>query len=272
VPDYTKYVAVLTIVCALPVLAGVDDEWRNLYSLAVNATAVKDYAKAEAIYSKALQEARLFGLGNLRVGTTLQGLANLQRVEKHLPEAEDSSRRAVVIFANDRGDDSFEYGQGQFTLAGILMDEGKYQAALDAIQKALPLIEQRLGPTDTATADATCMQGEVFRLLKMYASAAAPLRHCADLRAEYNGVNTAEFGDAANSLALIYQHLGQYQEADRYFSYAAKIREITLGITSPALADTLEAHATLLHQLGRDEEAKRLEHMAASIRARPGGK
>jgi len=129
-----------------------------------------------------------------------------------------------------------------------------------------------VGPDDVETADAICMQGDAFRLLKMYASAEAPLKRCADLRVDNNGVGTAEFGEAANSLALVYQHLGQYKEADRYFTYAAKIREIALGIMSPALADTLEAHALLLHQLGRDAEAKQKERMASAIRARTGKK
>jgi tetratricopeptide (TPR) repeat protein len=270
--DHTKHVIALTLVCALPVLGAAADEWRNLYSLAVNAAAVRDYAKAEAIFSRALRDAELFGKSDPRVGTTLQGVASLQHSEKRLTEAEENARRAVSIFTNNPGDESIEFGQGEFTLASILMDEGKYQRALDAVRKALPLIEGSLGPSDTATADAICVEGDAFRLLKMYASAEPPLKRCADMRADSNGVNTAEFGEAANSLAVVYQNLGEYQEADRYFTYAAKIREITLGITSPALADTLEAHALLLHQLGRESEAKKKERMAAAIRARNGKK
>lgn len=265
---HTKYIAALAIVCALPLLAGVDEDWQNLYSQAANAASLKDYVKAEALYSKALKEAELFGKGGPRVATTLQGLANLQRLEKHLPEAEESARQAVAILATNPGEDSLEFGQGESTLAAIQMDEGKYQAALDAVQRALPLIEGGLGPDDTATADAICTEGDVLRLLKMYASAQQPLKRCADLWADHYGVNTAGFGEAANSLALVYQHLGNYKEADRYFSYAAKIREITLGITSPQLADTLEAYALLLHRMGRDAEAKQKERMAAAIRGR----
>jgi tetratricopeptide (TPR) repeat protein len=272
VRDHTIYVLVLTVVCALPILGAADDEWRSLYSLAVNAAAVRDYAKADAIFSRALRDAELFGKADPRVGTTLQGLASLQRSEKHLPEAEENARRALSIFSNNPGDGSFEYGQAEFSLAGILMDEGKYQPALDAVRKALPLFDAHMLPNDTVMADAICVEGDALRLLKMYASAEPPLKRCADMRADSNGVNTAEFGDAANSLALVYQNLGEYKEADRYFTYAAKIREITLGITSPALADTLEAHALLLHQLGRNDEAKQKERMAAAIRARTGRK
>jgi tetratricopeptide (TPR) repeat protein len=272
VPDHTKHIVALALICALPVLGGADDEWKNLYSLALNATSVRDFAKADAIFSRALRDAELFGKADPRVGATLEGMASLQRSEKHLPEAEENARRAVSILMANPGEDSIEYGRATLTLAGILMDEGKYQPALDAVRKALPLIEGSLGPSDIATADAICVEGDAFRLLKMYASAEPPLKRCADMRADNNGVNTAEFGEAANSLALVYQHVGQYKEADRYFTYAAKIREITLGITSPALAETLEAHALLLRQLGRDSEARQKERMAAAIRAHAGSK
>jgi tetratricopeptide (TPR) repeat protein len=272
VPDFTKYVIALTLAGALPISGGTVDEWKNLYSLAVNATVVRDYAKADAIFSRALRDAELFGKTDPRLGTTLQGMASLQRAEKHLPEAEGNARRAVDIFTASPGDTSIEFGQGEFTLAGILMDEGKYQAALDAVQKALPPFDRHLAPNDNTMADAICVEGDAFRLLTMYASAVTPLKRCADMRADNNGVNTAEFGEAANSLALVYQHLGQYKDADRYFTYAAKIREITLGITSLALADTLEAHAQLLRQLGQDGQAKQKERMAAAIRAHNGKK
>lgn len=266
-PFHTKHVLVLTLACTLPVLNAADDEWRNLYSLGINATALHDFAKADAVFARALHDALLFGKDNPRVGTVLVGMVSLQRQEKHLPEAEGNARRAVEIFDINPGDGSTEYGQAEFALAGVLMDQGKYQLAHDTLVKALPLLEAHMGLGDVTTADATCMQGDTDLFLKMYASAEPLLKRCADLRADRNGVNTAEFGDAANSLALVYQRLGQYKQADLYFNYAAKIREITLGIMSPQLADTLEAYALLLRQLGRDGEASDKQRMAAAIRA-----
>ena len=270
---HTKHFVALAVVCALPFLNAADTEWRNLYSLGVNATTLGDfgesgrYLQPRAAGRRAVRQRESAGGHRFASGWPAS-----QRLEKHLPEAEESARHALSIFITNPGEESLEYGQAEFSLAGILMDEGKYQPALDAVRKALPLIEASLGPNDTATADAICVEGDAFRLQKMYASAETPLKRCADMRADSNGVNTAEFGEAANSLALVYQHVGEYKEADRYFTYAAKIREVTLGITSPALADTLEAHALLLHQLGRVDEAKQKERMAAAIRARTGRK
>jgi tetratricopeptide (TPR) repeat protein len=101
----------------------------------------------------------------------------------------------------------------------------------------------------------------------MYSRAEPALKRCADRLSDDGEVASPEFGDAANSLAIVYQFTGKYALADRYFNYAETIRENTLGILSPELADTLETHAILLHQLGRDKEAKDKERLAAEIRA-----
>jgi len=262
----------LSLACAIPLVAGVDDDWQNLYSQALHAAALKDYPKAETLYGRALHEAEIFGKDDARVASTLQGQAAMLRSEKKLTDAEDAARRAVSIYDVNPGEDSLEYAGVQFALAGVLFDEGKYQPALQSIQKALPVLEEHLGPNAGDVIDATCLQGDTYLSLKLYASAEAPLKRCEELRLGDGGVGTPEFGETANSLALVYEHLGKYTEADRYFTSAAKIREHSLGIQSPELADTLEAHAVLLHQLGRDAEAKDLEKMAATIRAHAGRK
>ncbi len=251
---------------SIPSAADVDDNWKASYGQALRAVSLKDYRQAEIQYATALREAEVFGKEDSRVALTLQGLATLLRVERKLPEAEDTVRRAVALYSADPGEDSLQYAESQFLLAGILMDQGKYQPATQSLERLLPVFDHNLEPKSVAMKDATCMQGEAYRMLKMFASAEMPLKRCADLRNEDGGVGTAAFGEVANSLALVYQHLGKYKEADRYFTYAAKIREQFLGIQSPALAETLEAHAALLRQLGREAEARKKEQLAAAIR------
>jgi tetratricopeptide (TPR) repeat protein len=263
---------VLVFSCAIPLWAGVDDDWKGFYTLALKAVAAKDYARAETMYAKAMHEAEVFGKDDVRVASTSQGLATLLRSEKKLPEAENLARRAVSIYSNNPGEESLEYAEVLWVLAGILMDEGKYQPAIQSVQRVLPLFEQKLAPGSGQVVDATCMQGEAYSKLKMYASAETTLKRCAELRAQEGGVATAEFGETANTLAVVYEHLGKYSDADRYFTFAGKVREQALGIQSLELAETLEEHAVLLHQLGRDAEAKKKEKLAASIRALHGKK
>jgi len=147
------------------------------------------------------------------------------------------------------------------------MDEAKYEPAAQSLTILLPIFDRKVAPDDGQVAAAVCLQGNAYRLLKMYSKAEPSLKRCADLRSEDGGIASPEFGEAANNLALVYQFVGKYTDADRYFTYAEKIRENTLGILSPELADTLEAHAVLLHQLGRERESKDKTALAARIRS-----
>ena len=258
----------LTLVAAIPLTAGVEDDYNDAFNQARAAEVQKDYATAEKLYRRALTDAELFGKDDPRVATTAQFLAGVLSKQKRYTEAEDLLTRATQIFSTNPGSGTVDFGRANFDLAGVLMAEGKYDAAVQPLAKALPIFNNLLDPKDSNIADALCLQGDAFRMLKRYGSAESPLKRCADLRSEDGGVNTVEFGDAANSLALVYEHIGKLPQADTYFKFAAKIRENTLGILSPELADTLEAHAALLRQMGRTAEAVQKEKLAATIRAR----
>jgi hypothetical protein len=103
-------------------------------------------------------------------------------------------------------------------------------------------------------------------LQRAWHEAEGPLKQCASIREENSGVVSPEFGEAENSLALVYQKEGKYALADGAFKMAETIRERALGIDNPLFADTLEAHAAMLRAMGRDTEAAKDEKMAGAIR------
>jgi len=260
------------VLCAGPffagmLFAGVDDEWKDLCNQALRATALKNFPLAEITYAKALHEAEVFGGNDIRVASTSLGMAAMYRAEKKIPEAETAAHRAADIYAVRPGEDSLDYAQAEISLAAVLNDQGKYDPALLATRKALPILEKNLGPDSITVADGICLQGDLDRELKLYASAEAPLKRCANLRLDDGGPTSPEFGEAAYGLGIVYQHLARLGDSDKQFKIAEAIREVSLGTLSIELAETLEAHASVLHEMGRDAEAKSKEKMAASIRA-----
>jgi len=149
-----RLVLILTLLCAACAWAGVDDDWKDQFSQASRAAALKDFPTAETAYAKALKSAEIFGKDDKRVASTVQGRANLFRAEKKLGEAEEDARRALAIYIVSPGEKSMEFGETQFILTGILMDEGKFDGALDAVRRALPILEQNLGPNASAVVSA----------------------------------------------------------------------------------------------------------------------
>jgi tetratricopeptide (TPR) repeat protein len=146
------------------------------------------------------------------------------------------------------------------------MVEEKAVVALPFLQKGLAGFKAQFGDTGLKTGDTLCLIGDSYRLQRAWHEAEAPLKQCAGIREENAGLLSPEFGEAENSLALVYLKEGKYALADTAFKLAEKNRERALGITSPLFADTLEAHASMLRAMGRDAEAAKNETMANAIR------
>ncbi len=256
--------------------AGTEETWKNLILqgtyLSVDA---HDNAKAEQVFVKALHEAERFGPDDVRVGATHNRLGMVLRDEKKYGDAESSFRKALGVFEEAYGSDSIDVANVNFNLGSLLLDAGKADSAMSYLQKSFDTYRKQFGDTGLKTAAALCLIGDSYRLQRAWHEAEKPLKTCAGIREQDGGMVNAEFGDAENSLALVYEKEGKYALADGAFKMAEKVRERTQGVWSPALADTLEAHATLLREMGRDIDAEKDARLAGAIRklqARSGAK
>jgi tetratricopeptide (TPR) repeat protein len=264
--------AVLLITCSVSAAAqgdggSVEENWKNLIQqgteLAVDA---HDNAKAEQVFIKALREAERFGTSDVRVGATANRLGMVLKEEKKYGEAETAFHKALSIFEDIYGSDSIDVANINYNLGSLLLDQGKAPQSMSFLQKSLTVYRRQFGDTGLKTADVMCQIGDAYRLQRAWHDAEEPLKQCAHVREADSGLLSAPFGEAENSLAMVYQKEGKYGLADAAFKMAEKNRERNLGITSPLLAETLEAHATMLKEMGRDLEAEKNLKIANSIR------
>jgi len=65
------------------------------------------------------------------------------------------------------------------------------------------------------------LQGDVFRLLKLYASAETSLTRCADIQSEDGDIGSPAFGEAAVSSSIIRVTLIRLQSCASLFSGTA---------------------------------------------------
>ncbi len=213
-----------------------------------------------------MHEAQRFGPTDVRVGATSNRLGMVYRDEKKYSDAESAFRKALPIFEDVYGSDSIDVANINYNLGSLLMDQGKAPAAMVFLEKSLLVYQRQFGQKGLKTGDTLCLIGDSFRLQRAWQEAESPLKQCAGIREENGGVLSSEFGEAENSLALVYEKEGKYALADGAFKMAEKIRERTLGITSVRFAETLEAHAAMLRTMGRDLEAAKDEKIAGAIR------
>jgi tetratricopeptide (TPR) repeat protein len=240
--------------------------WQDFYIRAQHAAGSHDYAAAEQAFRQALHEAERFGANDSRVASTLNGLGLVYKDAKRYPEADAAFRHALDILDGGATAGSVDVADIDFSLASVLIDQGRPQAAIPLLDKSLSIYEQLTGGQSVKSASAQCAIGEAWLSMKAWSDAESPLKRCADLREADGGVLSAALGDALYSLATVYEKQGRYALAEPRYKLAEKIRESTLGITSPAFAQALESHAALLKTMGRDKEAARDAALAAAIR------
>ena len=259
------------IVCVAGLMADAPDEgpWKTSVLQALDAAGKNDFAKAEQIFLKAVQQAAEFGPQDARVGITLNSLGLVYRAEHKYSEAEGTYRRALVIIEHAYPN-SIDVANVNFNIATIMLDEGHDAEALPSIERALSIYEKLLGPASLKTAATLCFQGDAYRVTKRYAEAEGPLRRCAEIREKDSGLNNAELADAIQSLARVFAAEGKASAAEARYQLLEKIRENTAGITSPLLAEAMEEHAVILKSMARDQEAEKLTAMAAAIRKSQG--
>ncbi len=269
--------AVVALLVAAPAAKAQDGQdaevaWRIFVMEALRAAGAQDYPKAEQALLKALKEAVKSGPEGTRVGTTLNDLGLVYRAEKKYSEAEGAYRRALDIMEDAYGD-SIDVGNVNFNLAGVMFDQGHKVEALPSLRRTLGIYDRLLGSTSPKTADALCMAGESYRLLKRLPESEESLRRCADIR-ETNGgiIDNPDLADALHSLALTMASEGKFSAAEPRLRIAERIREKAFGITSVLLAQTMEDHVAVLKELGRDKEAQQLTVMASAIRRQNKGK
>jgi tetratricopeptide (TPR) repeat protein len=262
-----RLAALLTLgFCSFAVAQESDDQWKALVMQALYSAGSNDFAKAEQLFQRALQEAGKFGSGDARVGTTLNSLGLVYKSERKFSEAEASFRKALAILEHAYGYDSIDVANVNFNIATVMVEQGKSGLVFPYLEKSLPAYQRQLGPQSLKAATVFCMIGDAHKSLKEWQEAEASLKQCADIRESQTGVVSSDLGDALFSLAQVLERQGKYGQAEPRYRLAEKIREKTSGIMSPALAEALEAHSAVLKAMGKEAEAAKDSALASAIR------
>src|SRR6185437_6539546 len=104
----TAAVLVAAVLAGIPAAKAQQNEgpWKKDVMEALQAAGAKNYPRAEKSFLAALQEAKKFGVTNVRVGTTLNTLGLVYRAEKKYSDAEAAYKRALIIMETTYGNNT----------------------------------------------------------------------------------------------------------------------------------------------------------------------
>ena len=132
------------------------DEARTMNNLAALYRAKANYSEAEPLYLRAL---RLLEPDNAGVWTNL---AELYRAEGNYNAAERAARKALEIFSQAAGPDSVASTAALQTLAGVCEDLGRYEEAIELLERTRRIREQAYGSGHPLLATTLANESAVF--------------------------------------------------------------------------------------------------------------
>ena len=222
------------------------------------------YAEATAIAERAVNVAEAqFGSDHPKVGTALNNLAALYRVQGRLPEAEPLMQRALAIEEKARGPQHPSVGTLVNNLAELYRAQARYAEAEPLYKRALAIAEKAAGPNDRSVGIHLNNLALLYDTVGRY-SDAEPLYKRALAIAE-NAPGHAGVGTALTNLAALYHAQSRYAEAEPLYRRALVVDEKELGPDHPTVAAHLNNLAALYRAQSRDAESEPLMQRALAI-------
>ena len=155
-----------------------ETQWKKHMDAALEAHRQGHYGDAEKSMEAALKEAERFGPEDLRLGTTLNNLAELYRDQGKYAEAEPLYKRSLVIVVKVLGPEHPGVATNLNNLGLLYTDQGKYAEAVPLYKRSLEITEKALGPEHPTVA--TSLENYAMLLRKTNRDAeAARLEGCA---------------------------------------------------------------------------------------------
>lgn len=180
------------------------------------------------------------------LGTSMLTHNNLELAEREL-------RLALAQATQTNGPDSIFTLRVRESLAGLLMQKGEVEAAVEAWKGVIKRIEQQGLQSDPLYRTSLTNLGNAFWQMGEYAKAESYFNVAMELPAAGDGQAANDRAVLLASVAGIAHEQGELEKADALYREARAVMEARYPDGSPELATLINNHALLLQQQGQLE-------------------
>ncbi len=227
---------------------------QSLYELARLLVGTGDYQAAEQRARQSISEA---ARGQDRLQMARGWILLYSVLGDHQARYKEAAFVAPMVEAAvDLANDDIERAAALNTLGSVLKAEGRYQEALDKLERALALWQEKLGPEDPRVADALGTLGNILKALERTEEAREKHERALAVYEKVLGPEHPRTGICLFDLGIALQQLHRNDEALARHERALAILEKALGPEHPTAVAALENLANTLIALGRHEEAR----------------
>ncbi len=208
-------------------------------------------------------EKRQAALKHLMAAAIAKSVAgDLQMSRLEYESAADNFRQAVEALPPFQEDLHAEYLNKYGTAS---YQAGHHETAIAAFERALQILEKRLGKNHPDVATALNNLALLHYSRGNYDAAEPLYKRSLAIDEQTLGIDHTGVATDLNNLALLYKKKGNLEEAEPLLRRAMEIKEKNFDPGHPSLVTGLRNYASLLRSLGREEEADIYERRATVL-------
>jgi DNA-binding NarL/FixJ family response regulator len=175
-------------------------------------------------------------------------------------------RRGPDTTVKQANNEKLEHADFLETLAGVYMQEKKYDEAEALFHGAVALAEKSYGKDSNEVATVSTKLADLYVSRQKSAAAEKLYLRALEIRFQTLGQEHVEVAASLENLATLFKMGGGYSEAERFYLWAIRIREKLGPEKDEALAATFSRLARVYRDMGRESEAEQMENRASNIR------
>jgi tetratricopeptide (TPR) repeat protein len=232
------------------------------------------YADAEKLFDQIMnEEIKVKGPDHPNVGSFSHYRAQLYLAQGKYQKAIELEERALAIYKNALGSNSWRASVSQSSLASIYVaqaDRNNYANAENLFKQALENLEKPsvLGPDHPEVATTLDGLARLYLAQDRLSEAEPLLKRSLAIREKVLGTGHPDVAASLSDYGLLSFTLRNYDDAEQHFKRALTILENKFGPEHPSIAETLVRLAALLRKTNREAEAAQMEARASTIRAK----
>ncbi len=203
--------------------------------------------------------------GSKRLGEALRLLADDYMAVNRLEEAEAAAREALEIFEREDGPNAVGTGMAAHTLGQALGGRGQIAPAIELMERAVAIFDQRLGTEHNFTMAVRNNLGVLMTAAGLHAESEGVYRELLDAKLGMYGPDNSLVAAGYQNLAVAVAAQGRYREADSLAREAERIYRRVMPPGSYIVAFPMLTRAEILLQGGDGKTAERVASGAADI-------
>jgi CHAT domain-containing protein len=163
--------------------------------------------------------------------------------------------RAIKIRENALGQNHPDVSNSINNLAGLYLEQDKFEAAATLYERALRIEEEVFGPTHANISSILNNIGTAYVEQKKYAEAEPVLLRSLAISENIFGSEHPELVSVLHNMALLYYGQDRYEEAEATYKKVLEIADKTFGSNHFWLVSTLRNRSLLYQAMGREVDA-----------------